>query len=113
MYSLNTIKNLNKNATYVVCIGRNISNSKNELHQTEWANFIRQTYRAIENFTCEIYNHGTIKGEYQGTPEDSYIITFAMLQGHEFELKGQFSELAQKYKQDSIALIKGKTIFIK
>lgn len=113
MHSLNTIRNLNKPATYVICIGRNISDSIEELSPVDWSNFIKKTYKAVSHCKDEIFNYGIIAGEYNNTKEDSFVITFGMLQGREFELKGKLSELTQKYRQDSIALIKGKTTFIK
>lgn len=86
--------------TDVVCIGRNIKNSPME--EKDWKSFIDDLY----NQFVDVYFYGSGTGVYKEGVEDSFCIVGVL------DEVADLAQLAKKYKQESIALVKGKTKFI-
>jgi TPP-dependent 2-oxoacid decarboxylase len=86
--------------TDVVCIGRNIKNTPME--EVTWKSFIDELYSQF----VDVYFYGEGKGVYKEGLEDSYCIVGVL------NTETNLADLAKKYKQESIALVKSKTKFI-
>lgn len=86
--------------TDVVCIGRNIKNTPME--EKDWKSFIDELYIQF----IDIYFYGEGSGIYKEGVEDSYCIVGIL------SVNANLADLAKKYKQESIALVKSKTKFI-
>lgn len=87
-----------------------IGNSDDKLTQRDWSRFVKDVEFAVSASCGQIHFSGFSPG---GEPWQNFCIVAQIdIDPGEDLLRGYLSELVEKYKQDSIALMIGETKFV-
>lgn len=92
-------------ATGIVQIG----NSDDKLTQFEWHQFVKDTERIINQYTAQVHFFG---GSVTWASWQNLCIIFEFDESDDQEFREALRELADAFRQDSIALTVGETRFV-
>lgn len=96
---------MNEEVTVVVSIG----NSDDKLTQSNWSAFVWEVNQAIETQANQVHFHGYSPGD---KPWQNAAWYFDIDASVSEELKPTLAAIAQRYDQDSVAWLIGRTEFV-
>ena len=100
-------------AACIVAIGRNVDDEPMPSHT--WASFKGRVFSEVNYFSKEIFctaDGWSAAGSRWGMEEETYIISADVGDGYQTALNFRLAELAEKYRQDAIAVTWGKTTLV-
>lgn len=86
-----------------------IGNSDGKLTQIEWSNFVRGMSNLIRESASEVFFFAPSPGDAEW---QNAAFVFSVAEGNILSLKESIEILRKSFRQDTVALITGKTEFI-